>query len=66
MLYPKPCYNELCYKEVEVYMLLSCVMKKPAFCIFDRVAMVMEKSLENEKFSRSGKSQGISILVREI
>ena len=32
----------------------------------NRVAMVREKSLENEIFSRSGKSQGISILVREI
>ena len=31
-----------------------------------RVATVREKSLENEIFSRSGKSQGISILVREI
>ena len=31
-----------------------------------RVAKVREKSLENEIFSRSGKSQGISILVREI
>ena len=30
-----------------------------------RVATVREKSLENEIFSRSGKSQGISILVRE-
>ena len=32
----------------------------------DRVATVREKSLENEIFSRSGKSQGISIFVREI
>ena len=32
----------------------------------DRVATVREKGLENEIFSRSGKSQGISILVREI
>ena len=32
----------------------------------NRVATVREKSLENEIFSRSGKSQGISILVREI
>ena len=31
-----------------------------------RVATVREKVLENEKFSRSGKSQGISISVREI
>ena len=31
-----------------------------------RVAMVREKSLENEFFSRSGKSQGISVLAREI
>ena len=31
-----------------------------------RVATIREKSLENEFFSRSGKSQGISILVREI
>ena len=31
-----------------------------------RVATVREKSQENEFFSRSGKSQGISILVREI
>ena len=31
-----------------------------------RVATVREKSLENEFFSRSGKSQGILILVREI
>ena len=33
---------------------------------FFRVAMVREKSLEIQIFSRSGKSQGISILVREI
>ena len=31
-----------------------------------RVAMVREKNLENEKFSRSGKSQGITFSVREI
>ena len=31
-----------------------------------RVATVREKSLENEFFSRSGKSQGIAMLVREI
>ena len=31
-----------------------------------RVAMVREKVLENEKISRSGKSQGITFLVREI
>ena len=31
-----------------------------------RVATVREKSLENEIFSRSGKSQGISILVRKL
>ena len=33
---------------------------------FCRVATVSEKSLENEKNSRSGKSQGISLLVSEI
>ena len=33
---------------------------------FDRVATVREKVLENEKFSRSGKSQGITFSVREI
>ena len=32
----------------------------------NRVATVREKSLENNFFSRSGKSQGISIIVREI
>ena len=32
----------------------------------DRVATVREKVLENEKFSRSGKSQGIIFSVREI
>ena len=32
----------------------------------DRVATVREKSLENEIFFRSGKSQGIPILVMEI
>ena len=31
-----------------------------------RVAMVREKVLENEKFYRSGKSQGITFSVREI
>ena len=31
-----------------------------------RVATVREKCLENDFFSRSGKSQGISIVVREI
>ena len=34
-------------------------------CLF-RVATVREKVLENEKFSRSGKSQGITFSVREI
>ena len=34
--------------------------------VANRVATVREKSLENEIFSRSGKSQGVSILVREI
>ena len=33
---------------------------------FLRVATVREKVLENEKFSRSGKSQGITFSVREI
>ena len=32
----------------------------------NRVATVREKALENEKFSRSGKSQGITFTVREI
>ena len=36
------------------------------FICSSRVATVREKCLENEIFSRSGKSQGISILVREI
>ena len=31
-----------------------------------RVAMVREKYLENEIFSRSGKSQGILWIIREI
>ena len=31
-----------------------------------RVATVREKVLENEKFSRSGKSQGNTFSVREI
>ena len=33
---------------------------------FIRVATVREKVLENEKISRSGKSQGITFSVREI
>ena len=36
------------------------------FAELDRVATVREKVLENEKFSRSGKSQGITFSVREI
>ena len=36
------------------------------FSIYCRVATVREKVLENEKFSRSGKSQGITFSVREI
>ena len=36
------------------------------YFITSRVATFREKSLENEIFSRSGKSQGISFLVREI
>ena len=32
----------------------------------DQCAMVREKYLENEIFSRSGKSQGILWMVREI
>ena len=35
-------------------------------CLICRVATVREKVLENEKFSRSGKSQGITFSVREI
>ena len=31
-----------------------------------RVVTVREKVLENEKFTRSGKSQGITFSVREI
>ena len=34
--------------------------------VFGRVARVREKYLENEIFSRSGKSQGILWMVREI
>ena len=34
--------------------------------VINRVATVREKVLENEKFSRSGKSQGITFSVREI
>ena len=45
----------------------SGVRNPPPPCfVLDRVASVREKSLENDIFSRSGKSQGISILVREI
>ena len=33
---------------------------------YNRVATVREKVLENEKISRSGKSQGITFSVREI
>ena len=33
---------------------------------FQRVAMVREKYLENEIFSKSGKSQGILWMAREI
>ena len=40
------------------------------YCLFvkayTRVATVREKVLENEKISRSGKSQGIKFSVREI
>ena len=36
------------------------------FPYHNRVATVREKVLENEKFSRSGKSQGITFSVREI
>ena len=34
--------------------------------LYSRVATVREKVLENEKISRSGKSQGITFSVREI
>ena len=40
--------------------------KMAAMPIYYRVATVREKVLENEKFSRSGKSQGITFSVREI
>ena len=36
------------------------------FANITRVATVREKVLENEKISRSGKSQGITFSVREI
>ena len=42
---------------------LPCLL---TFFIIPRVATVREKVLENENFSRSGKSQGITFSVREI
>ena len=47
---------------------MDCGLKKQADLDlhYFRVATVREKVLENEKFSRSGKSQGITFSVREI
>ena len=39
---------------------------RPRGCNSDRVAMVREKYLKNKIFSRSGKSQGILWIAREI
>ena len=45
---------------------ICCRYSKEPSQIGRRVATVREKVLENEKCSRSGKSQGISFSVREI
>ena len=42
------------------------LLVKVSFAYLLRVATVREKVLENENFSRSGKSQGITFSVREI
>ena len=42
------------------------VLREMATDDFDRVPTVREKSVKNEKNSRSGKSQGILSWVREI
>ena len=46
------------------YDIISRIIVSGAYLL--RVATVREKVLENEKFSRSGKSQGITFSVREI
>ena len=51
-------------KSVAMIKLYYCMDKR--FQDFDRVPTVIEKSGKNEKISRSGKSQGILSLVREI
>ena len=56
MFYPCFHLNCVCFFSSE------CV----SFALMLRVATVREKVLENEKFSRSGKSQGITFSVREI
>ena len=56
--------------DVSVYW-VHCMKKEPekliiVTCSTARVATVREKYLENETFSRSGNSQGILWMVREI
>ena len=34
MIYPKRCYNEQCFKEVEVYILAKWILKKVNFSVF--------------------------------
>ena len=52
---------EKCSKELS----LDAFLRMPCL-LLSRVATVREKVLENEKFSRSGKSQGKTFSVREI
>ena len=47
---------------VAYHLVLHCLLMLTAW---RRVATVREKVLENEKISRSGKSQGITFTVRE-
>ena len=62
----KPVTVELrCHATALIFSLMDSFVFKQQV-LLGRVATVREKSLENEFFSRSGKSQGISILVMEI
>ena len=59
--------REVCIGETELIIKLRPRLPCCQFlCLSIRIPTVREKSVKNEKNSRSGKSQGILNLVREI
>ena len=51
LLYPKPCYTELWYKEVQVYYDLSHGVRKPAFGVSNQVNI--NRAVQPQKMAKS-------------